>query len=279
VRGCPQDWLRVTPKKGANVFVNFFHLLESMGSSHLPSVGLGVAALVALVALKKYPRTSKLPGALIVMIVFLGIMALDHYVSSRPGLLLACPSCACFLMTEIVARVADVVLPTGGVETHAGVKIIGNVDMTFPAPVFPSFSEMGAVVETALFAMFVGFIESIAVAKMYALANSYEIDPSQELVALGAANVVGSVFQTIPAMAGFGMSAINASAGAKSQLSLLVWNGLVCTSGPSGSLLPRCGWNRSVAAWLASLSLPSRKSFTTFPMLCCLPSLSCLYPN
>jgi sulfate permease, SulP family len=94
--------------------------------------------------------------------------------------------------------------------------------MTFPVPVFPALSQMGAVVETALFAMFVGFIESIAVAKMYALANSYEIDPSQELVALGAANVVGSVFQTIPAMAGFGMSAINASAGAKSQLSLLV---------------------------------------------------------
>lgn len=50
----------------------------------------------------------------------------------------------------------------------------------------------------------------------------YDIDASQELVALGTANMVGSMFQTVPAMAGFGMSALNAGAGAKSQLSLCI---------------------------------------------------------
>ena len=41
-------------------------------------------------------------------------------------------------------------------------------------------------------------------------------------MALGTANIVGSMFQTIPAMAGFGMSGINSAAGAKSQMSLLM---------------------------------------------------------
>ena len=50
----------------------------------------------------------------------------------------------------------------------------------------------------------------------------YEIDPSQELVALGTANIVGAMFQSIPAMGGFGLSAVNSGAGAKSQFSLLV---------------------------------------------------------
>lgn len=66
---------------------------------------------------------------------------------------------------------ADTVSASGAVYTHAGVKIIGTVPMRVPIPALPRLADAMAVLPTAMFAMFVGFIESIAVAKTYALAN------------------------------------------------------------------------------------------------------------
>lgn len=60
-------------------------------------------------------------------------------------------------------------MPGGGQLTSAGVKIIGHVDMDVPSPAFPDLSDAGILFQTAVFAMFVGFIESIAVAKTYSL--------------------------------------------------------------------------------------------------------------
>ncbi len=57
--------------------------------------------------------------------------------------------------------------------THSGVKIIGDVPMRFPTPTLPALADAPTVLLTAVFAMFVGFMESIAVAKTYALANKY----------------------------------------------------------------------------------------------------------
>ena len=66
---------------------------------------------------------------------------------------------------------ADTTAANGSVYTHDGVKIIGNVPIKFPVPALPKLADAATVFPTAVFAMFVGFIESIAVAKTYALAN------------------------------------------------------------------------------------------------------------
>ncbi len=71
----------------------------------------------------------------------------------------------------ILLHCSDTVSASGAVYTHAGVKIIGTVPMRVPVPTLPKLADAMAVLPTAMFAMFVGFIESIAVAKMYALAN------------------------------------------------------------------------------------------------------------
>jgi MFS superfamily sulfate permease-like transporter len=52
--------------------------------------------------------------------------------------------------------------------------------------------------------------------------NSYEIDPTRELVALGIANIGGGIFSTLPSQAPLSRSAVNAATGAKSQVALLV---------------------------------------------------------
>lgn len=57
---------------------------------------------------------------------------------------------------------------------------------------------------------------------MYAMRFGYDVNASQELVALGAANMVGSCFLSFPVMGAFGRSAVNVATGAKSQASLMV---------------------------------------------------------
>jgi hypothetical protein len=65
------------------------------------------------------------------------------------------------------------------------------------------------------------------VAKVYARRNRYEVDPNQELVALGAANVTAGVFSGQPVTGGFSRTAVNATAGARTPLASMVSAGLI----------------------------------------------------
>src|SRR6185369_7456584 len=60
------------------------------------------------------------------------------------------------------------------------------------------------------------------VTKTYATKHNYAVSPNRELVALGAANLIGSFFQCIPAYGGMARSSINDRAGARTQLAGLV---------------------------------------------------------
>lgn len=64
----------------------------------------------------------------------------------------------------------------------------------------------------------IGYVESIAVARKLAERGGYAVDASQELVAFGFANMVGSVTSAYPVAGGFGRSAVNAQAGARTTL-------------------------------------------------------------
>lgn len=111
-----------------------------------------------------------------------------------------------------------------------GVAIVGQVPSGLPVPGISGLggsagigaSELGALLPIALAIALVGFMESIAVAKVYASRNRYDIDADQELRALGIANLAGALFQAFPVTGGFSRTAVNAQAGARSQLSSLV---------------------------------------------------------
>ena len=66
------------------------------------------------------------------------------------------------------------------------------------------------------------FLESAAVARGIRTPGEPQIDSNRELLATGAANIAGSFFTALPAAGGFSQSAVNLSAGARSQLSTLV---------------------------------------------------------
>ncbi len=122
-----------------------------------------------------------------------------------------------------------------------GVAVVGEIPSGLPVPSLPwaGFgsgrtgleSRLGAdavaLLPTALAISLVGFMESIAVAKVYATRNRYDLDADQELRALGLANIAGAFFQAFPVTGGFSRTAVNAQAGARTQLSSLISVGVI----------------------------------------------------
>uniref|UniRef100_A0A8D2NS86 Sodium-independent sulfate anion transporter n=1 Tax=Zosterops lateralis melanops TaxID=1220523 RepID=A0A8D2NS86_ZOSLA len=75
-----------------------------------------------------------------------------------------------------------------------------------------------------------GLLETIAIAKAFASQNGYKIDPNQELLALGVANVLGSFVSSFPITGSFGRTAVNAQSGVCTPAGGLVTGALVLLS-------------------------------------------------
>lgn len=98
----------------------------------------------------------------------------------------------------------------------AGVKIVGAVPQSLPPLTVPGFSlELWtSLLSSAVLISVIGFAESISVAQTLAAKKWQRIDPDQELIGLGAANI-GAAFTTgFPVTGGFSRSAVNYDAGA-----------------------------------------------------------------
>jgi SulP family sulfate permease len=76
-----------------------------------------------------------------------------------------------------------------------------------------------ALLSSALVISLVGFMEAISIAKAMAAKTKQRIDPNQELMGQGLANMVGSFSQAFPVSGSFSRSAVNLNAGAVSGLS------------------------------------------------------------
>lgn len=113
-----------------------------------------------------------------------------------------------------------------------GVKVVGDIPEGLPAFGLPDFdgSLMGSLVGTALVITVVGFMESIAVAKVYSRRHRYEVVANSELVGLGAANVAAGLFGGYPVTGGFSRTAVNDTAGARTPLASLITAGIVLTT-------------------------------------------------
>jgi SulP family sulfate permease len=86
---------------------------------------------------------------------------------------------------------------------------------------------VGDLIPSALAIGLVGFMESIAVAKVYAARHRYEVDANKELVGLGLANVAGAFFSAYPTTGGFSRTAVNDQAGARTNLAAIFSAGII----------------------------------------------------
>ncbi|MEQ9164589.1 MAG: SulP family inorganic anion transporter, partial [Ilumatobacter fluminis] len=108
--------------------------------------------------------------------------------------------------------------------TDRGVKTVGEIPSSLPAFGLPDLDTgtMGSLIGTAFVITLVGFMESIAVAKVYARRHRYDVDANQELIGLGASNVASGLFGGYPVTGGFSRTAVNDTAGARTPLASIV---------------------------------------------------------
>jgi SulP family sulfate permease len=165
-------------------------VFDALGSTHTATLAIAVASLVVLSLLKRF--APRVPAALVVVVGSIGAVEL----------------------LDLEAR---------------GVAVVGDIPGSLPAFGLPAFdgSLIGNLAATAVVITLVGFTQSIAVAKVYARRHRYDIDPNQELVGIGAANVAAGLFGGLPVTGGFSRTAVNDSAGARTPLASIITAGLV----------------------------------------------------
>jgi SulP family sulfate permease len=179
---------------------------RAAGTAHGLTALVATASIVALVLLRRY--LPGLPGALIVV-------------------------------TAVTAASAWWAFGT------RGVRILADVPRGLPAPALPAVNgaDVADLLVPAVAIALVAYMEGIAVAKALAARSDQHVDANAELVAVGAANVSGGLFQAFPVAGGFSRSAVNFSAGARTPFASLVTAAVVALTAvaltPAFHHLPR----------------------------------------
>jgi len=107
-----------------------------------------------------------------------------------------------------------------------GVAIVGEIPEGLPQFSLPDFNTqyLTELIPIALTLALIAFMESISVAKAIQSNHKgeYKLDNNQELIGIGMGNIVGSMFGCFPTAGGFGRSAVNDQAGAKTNLASII---------------------------------------------------------
>lgn len=98
-----------------------------------------------------------------------------------------------------------------------GVKVVGDIPQSLPPLTVPLFDPglWQQLLVPALLLSVIGFVESVSVAQTLAAKRRQRIDPDQELIGLGAANIAASFSGGYPVTGGFARSVVNFDAGAE----------------------------------------------------------------
>ncbi|XP_059155315.1 sodium-independent sulfate anion transporter-like [Physella acuta] len=152
---------------------------------------------------------------------------------------------------------------------HNGtVTVTGNIQAGFPTVGFPKFKMTDGNITMSAGEIFsnigigvaivplLALVETMAIGKAFARDNNYKIDPTQELLAIGASNIVSSFFQSYPLTGSFARTAVNSQSGVKTPLSGVWTGGLVilalCVLTPWFYYIPRA----ALAAVIIAAVLP-----------------------
>ena len=104
-----------------------------------------------------------------------------------------------------------------------GFKVVGALPQGLPDFKLPGLRvrDVDGVVPLAFACLLLAYVESVSAARTLAEAHQYEIDPRQEFLGLGAANLGAALFQAYPVAGGLSQSSVNDKAGAKTPLALV----------------------------------------------------------
>jgi sulfate permease, SulP family len=166
-------------------FEKLWDLVGQLGSTDGLTVAVGFGSLVLVLGLKRVAPV--VPGSLVA--VLLGIA-----------------------LVELL-----------DLDEH-GLDIVGTIDAGLPSLGLPDagLGDYGDLAAGAIGVMLVGFAESLGAAKTYAARDHYEIDANRELLGLGGANIAAGLSSGMIVNGSLSKTAVNASSGARTQLSGLV---------------------------------------------------------
>lgn len=105
-----------------------------------------------------------------------------------------------------------------------GVAIVGDIPRGLPMPGWPNLSLelVSQLWLPALLISIIGYVESISVGRTLGSRRQERIQPDQELIGLGAANLASAVSGGLPVTGGFSRSVVNFDAGAVTQAASLI---------------------------------------------------------
>jgi sulfate permease, SulP family len=173
-----------------NFFERVFHVLVSLPEAYVPSFLFGLAAIVLFILFERL-----LPG--------------------RP--------------TTLIVVIAAVAVMTAFGLGQTGIKLVGDLPSGLPEISLPNIhaSDISALVPVALACFVLAYGETISVARSFAQKHGYEINPEQELTALGAANIATGMAHGFPVAGGMSQTAVNDMGGATSPVALIVTSGAI----------------------------------------------------
>ncbi|HEY7087565.1 MAG TPA: sulfate permease [Tepidisphaeraceae bacterium] len=155
------------------------------GKANWTAFAIGAGTLVAILFLKRYKRI--------------------------PGLLIA-----------VVA--ATIVVGVMNLDTTAGVKVLGPLPQGLPSFSFPmiSYAHLKDVIIGGCAVAMVAFADTSVLSRTYAARTRTHVDPNQEMIGLGAANLAGGLFQGFPISSSSSRTPVAEAAGAKTQITGVV---------------------------------------------------------
>jgi high affinity sulfate transporter 1 len=105
-----------------------------------------------------------------------------------------------------------------------GVSLLGEVPQGLPGLGLPAVSrhDLDALLPIAFACFVLGAVESSAIGRMFAQKHGTRFDANEELMALGAGNLLAGLGRGFPVSGGMSQSLVNESAGARTPLSGLI---------------------------------------------------------
>ncbi len=169
-------------------------LVEHLDQSNLITLGIGVSAIVFLF----WVRGNLKP---LLNRMNLGPLLTDLLTKAGP----------------VFAVVATTLSVWGFDLAQDGVRIVGDVPQSLPPFTMPGFNLdlLQQLMVPAILISIIGFVESVSVAQTLAAKKRQHIDPNQELIGLGAANLGAAFTGGFPVTGGFSRSVVNFNAGAE----------------------------------------------------------------
>jgi len=108
------------------------------------------------------------------------------------------------------------------IQNDINVDIVGDVPAGMQAPKLPPLGDVGTLLPAAFIIAVMGFLSNWAIASKFAQMHGYDVQASQELIAVGLSNILGSFFNAFPVAGGLARSAANNDAGARTTMAGII---------------------------------------------------------